>query len=117
MDRPWEGPDGDEGPDENGCTSVPDFNFRRCCSMHDRAYSRAGGLWDRWIADLMLARCIWCFGHWLLAPVYFLGVRCFGWWFWNWSVEQRHTFAQMLWFVAGLGVGVGGHIAWDLIRH
>lgn len=67
----------------DGCTGVPDFNFRKCCERHDRDYSHASSLTRRQ-ADLGLKACI---SQYTLTPiiptVYYVGVRLFGWIFYK----------------------------------
>lgn len=70
----------------NGCTAVPDFNFRHCCVEHDKGYYYGGGLFDRWKADWALKRCIRDAGHPILCWVYFLGVRFFGRFLFAWGI-------------------------------
>lgn len=86
MIAPRDQYDGDEygkdGPDVNGCSWVPDLNFRQCCNKHDRDYGTAKNIWQRWVADWRLKQCIQCQGQWLLGWLYWLGVRVFGAPFW-----------------------------------
>jgi len=65
------------------CTGVPEFGFAACCGQHDIAYG-VGGTWqDRLQADRALRNCIWNSGEPFLALIYYLGVRLFGWLFYN----------------------------------
>lgn len=64
--------------DTDGCTGVPDFNFGKCCDMHDVYYGIGGGEKERIIADRILRYCIRAHGHKKLAWGYWVGVRFFG---------------------------------------
>jgi len=64
----------------NGCTGVPDFDYKKCCDEHDLCYSRTP-LGFRWGCDLEIARCIAAKGgpeHWILGVLYGLGVLVLG---------------------------------------
>ena len=61
----------------DGCSNSPDFNFYDCCSEHDWYYGKSSDL-PRFIADLILAYCIYKKGHRYLSLVYFIAVRRFG---------------------------------------
>ena len=62
----------------NGCTAVPDFDFKACCDAHDRCYCMGGNAADRKKCDDDLRKCIRAKGHWFLSWVYYWGVRAFG---------------------------------------
>lgn len=65
----------------NGCSFVPDWDFKECCDRHDLDYA-AGRTWrDKIRADLRLGRCIWNKARWhkIRAIVYTAGVLVFGW--------------------------------------
>jgi hypothetical protein len=62
----------------DGCTAVPDFDFRSCCERHDRCYASGGTASDRRRCDVELRECIQAAGHPLLAQLYYAGVRAFG---------------------------------------
>lgn len=62
----------------DGCSAVPDFDFRACCVAHDRAYWQGGSCAARAAADRTLAQCLRERGHPQLAGVYYLGVRLGG---------------------------------------
>jgi hypothetical protein len=62
----------------NGCTAVPDFNFKHCCDAHDACYCAGGKEADRKICDQALRACIIAAGHPVLARIYYWGVRAFG---------------------------------------
>jgi hypothetical protein len=66
---------------ENECTCAPEFNFAPCCGTHDLAYEAGGDSNDRLIADQGLFNCIWSSGKPLMALIYYLAVRVFGWMF------------------------------------
>lgn len=87
----------------NGCTGVPDFDWKDCCDQHDRDYQDGGGWFAKFRADWRLAKCIGCkrravgsllrraayaVGHVLLGGVYFVGVRVFGSVFFHWSFSR-----------------------------
>jgi len=60
----------------DGCTGVPDLDFRACCEKHDFAYRN--GTLSRAEADRELRRCIADHGYLLLPWIYWIGVRLFG---------------------------------------
>ena len=64
----------------DGCTLVPDFDFRSCCDQHDVEYRLQ--VVSRKEADQRLRACIRSSGHPLKAELYYLGVRLFGGIFW-----------------------------------
>lgn len=67
----------------NGCTGVPDFDFKDCCDQHDICYCIGGNADDRRLCDLALKECIRARGHPFLARLYYAGVRAFGSAFFN----------------------------------
>jgi hypothetical protein len=77
----------------DGCTAVPDLGFSACCDNHDRHYAtrrhRNGKRISRVAADVALLRCMFrnrkvsVIKRLLLAPVFFAGVRLFGWMHWR----------------------------------
>jgi len=66
----------------DGCTKVPDFDFRACCDEHDIAYMTGKKFWKHKVrSDIRLMGCIMMKGtvaHATIAPIYFLGVSTFG---------------------------------------
>lgn len=72
----------------DGCTSAPDFFYKKCCDDHDRHYTtgthRDGSPITRAAADARLRTCMReagktpVLGRWVLPWVYWLGVRVFG---------------------------------------
>lgn len=65
-----------EGAYSDGCTKAPDFHIRECCEMHDwliryRECSRRE-------ADVLFFKCMWRKKKFILAPIYFIGVRLQG---------------------------------------
>ena len=62
----------------DGCTMVPDFNFRDCCQQHDMGYMNPAT--TRLQDDIALYKCIRSKTPWYspIAMVYFLGVRALG---------------------------------------
>jgi hypothetical protein len=73
----------------NGCSRVPDVNFRGCCDLHDLAYYVGGSLRDKWRADLGLAACIAERQGKVIGWLYFVGVTLFGWTPWHWSYRRK----------------------------
>jgi hypothetical protein len=64
----------------NGCSGVPNFDFKECCDEHDLCYAHTP-LGFRWGCDLELARCIAAHGgpeHWVLGVIYGIGVLVLG---------------------------------------
>jgi hypothetical protein len=70
----------------DGCTGVPDFDFRKCCEAHDRHYAADSTL-SRAEADRRLRLCIQAKGRrkrgglLFYQPVswlYWIGVRALG---------------------------------------
>ena len=62
----------------DGCTLVPDFNFKHCCDEHDIAYWKGGSLAQRKKADIEFRQCIANSNQFLLAGIYYFGVRVGG---------------------------------------
>jgi len=62
----------------DGCTMVPDFNFRDCCQQHDMGYMNPAT--TRYQDDCALYKCIRSKTAWWnpIAGVYFAGVRACG---------------------------------------
>lgn len=67
---------------KNWCTMFPDGNYANCCKEHDFDYSQDGTK-TRLKADKDLRACIESMGHPILARVAYVGVRAFGWMFWE----------------------------------
>ena len=65
------------------CSFAPDLDIGFCCDAHDEAYQRGGSRRDRLAADRELRYCLWRAGRPLAAQIYYLGVRLFGWLFFN----------------------------------
>lgn len=70
----------------DGCTGVPDFWWRECCDEHDRDYTDKK--MTRAKADMKFYRCLrkkakTIFGQWLIAPLYYVGVRLLAKSHWN----------------------------------
>jgi len=61
----------------DGCTMAPDLTFSDCCYEHDIYY--VTGAVNRKEADRCLRKCIAAKGFPVLAWIYWLGVRLFGW--------------------------------------
>lgn len=78
----------------DGCSYSPDFDFCHCCVMHDYLYWRGR---KRSEADALLKKCIIKqgkedgdpIGHFVLAEIYWLAVRTFGWIFWKKHQVQK----------------------------
>ena len=81
----------------DGCTLWPDGDYRGCCVVHDEAYALGGSWLDRLKANLALSKCVAraggktgrlprrvasTAGHWLLAPVMFVGTQVAGSFLW-----------------------------------
>ena len=65
-------------PIPDGCTWVPNFNFRDVCDQHDLDYAAGGTAKDRHRADQALKQGIAQRGHPILAMLYYSGVRLIG---------------------------------------
>lgn len=66
----------------DGCTAVPDFDFGAdCCAEHDMYYQSQEI--TRKEADKRLRQCIQKKGYVVLPWIYWAGVRCLGWYYWN----------------------------------
>lgn len=90
-----------KGYSPNGCTAVPNFDFKLCCDEHDRQYSIPAGPLERFRADWKLMRCIQCksklFARFLIGVIYFTGVRIFGLLFFNYWFQARwHRIADLV---------------------
>lgn len=74
----------------DGCTCAPDFDFVKCCVIHDEDYWRASTEQERKVADDAFYYCIKSHGiekgnKWLytiIAFIYWSAVRVFGKYFW-----------------------------------
>ena len=60
------------------CTGAPDGPARPCCKWHDEDYAARV---PRALADRRLYDCMKSRGLWFRAPIYWLAVRAFGWYF------------------------------------
>lgn len=69
----------------NGCTLVPDFDFKDCCDAHEICYCIGGDSAARIACDVALRQCIKDKGHTIRAWIYYRGVRDFGWAFFNYK--------------------------------
>ena len=66
----------------NNCTLSPEGNWTECCARHDKRYEN--NRLNRKQADELLYRCIKRkSGSSIIAGVYWLGVRAFGWLYYN----------------------------------
>lgn len=63
-----------------------------CCDQHDIAYSQGGDADDRRRADLQLRFCVDQNGHRYWAWVMWVGVRLFGWAYWNAIKREQRTY-------------------------
>lgn len=63
----------------NGCTKAPDLNFKSCCDNHDLAYELKRR--NKYKADYDLMICMLKRGHIILAPLYWVFVSTFGWFY------------------------------------
>lgn len=69
------------GKRSDGCTLIPDGDFRDCCVAHDREYFYGGTVKERRAADERLYQCIRKKkgnGHKFIAPFIWFGVRVGG---------------------------------------
>ena len=66
---------------DDGCTAVPDFDFKHCCMEHDYYY--VTHVISKKEADARLRACIKKQGWRLLPGIYWLGVKLFGGRHWN----------------------------------
>lgn len=60
---------------------APDGTWSGCCKRHDRRY--ANKRLTRYQADKLLYRCIKRKSNALVASIYFIGVRLFGWYYYD----------------------------------
>ena len=63
------------------CTLFPEGNWSECCHQHDRMYGRKTV--SRWVADKLLYKCVRKKSNIVVASIMFIGVRLFGWYFYN----------------------------------
>lgn len=88
------------GWSKDGCSGVPDLIFVLCCDHHDFLYQEGGDKRQRLHADRTFYHCMikrawsnksWVpfFGWFLLANVYYLGVRLFGGKYFNWKESNN----------------------------
>ena len=77
----------------DGCTLVPDFNFREAGEKHDHAYWYGGTKEERKRADKVFREEIKDAGHPVISKIYYAGVRLFGvWWLptkWRWGFGHK----------------------------
>ena len=71
----------------DGCTLVPDHYFVYCCVQHD--YDYADQEKTRFRADCDFLVCIIKAGYPWWGILYFVGVRLFGWRWWNKYRKKR----------------------------
>ena len=70
----------------NSCTLFPDLSWKNCCKQHDVDYERQ--VVSRKEADKKLFICVKSKCK-IVAPIMYIGVRVFGWYFWNKAKEKR----------------------------
>ena len=91
--------------DSDGCTWWPDGDWNSCCLIHDEAY-HYGGTWrDRLFANGRLAKCVARsggkkggtvrrtasrVGHWVMAPVMFIGTQAIGSVLWPYHMKWNN---------------------------
>jgi hypothetical protein len=77
----------------NGCTIVPDISpaVKACCDAHDACYCAGGDADDRLACDRAFRDCIRAAGHPVIADIYYLGVRTFGRFFFNYAANVSDT--------------------------
>lgn len=73
----------------NGCTIVPNVNaaVKACCDAHDACYCAGGDGDDRLACDRAFRDCIRAAGHPNIADIYYMGVRTFGSFFFNYAAN------------------------------
>lgn len=82
----------------DGCTLVPDFDFKDCCNSHDIAYWLGGTPERREHADKVFYRCIRDVKPSFIATLYYYGVRIGGTpylptpWRWGFGWEFGHGY-------------------------
>lgn len=64
----------------NNCTGFLEGNWSRCCARHDKRYESSR--LTRYQADILLYRCTKKKCK-IVAPIMFIGVRLFGWYFYK----------------------------------
>lgn len=70
---------------EDQCTFAPDLDVGSCCAAHDIAYAVGGNEFDRYDADVDFYYCIRAKNRPIVAVIYYIGVRTFGWLFFNYG--------------------------------
>lgn len=70
---------------DDNCTLWPEGTWSECCALHDRRYENKR--LTRYQADKLLFRCVNRKSNIKMAIVMFLGVRLFGWFFYNKSTD------------------------------
>ena len=70
-----------DGMGDNHCTASPDGTWGTCCKRHDKRYENKR--LTRYQADKLLYRCIKRYSNAIIGSIYWLGVRLFGWYFYN----------------------------------
>lgn len=75
----------------NNCTCFPDIileiNHSVCCKLHDFNYGKQHI--SRWTADKRFFKCLKKKTYLLVAVLMWLGVRAFGWYWWNKSKRSK----------------------------
>ncbi len=68
----------------DGCSSIPDLNFKKCCEIHDYFYRNPNPKISRAYVDQQFRKCMQQKWPGVVMPwVYWAGVRMFGWVAWN----------------------------------
>lgn len=77
----------------NGCTLVPNISpaVKACCDTHDGCYCVGGDSDDRLACDRAFRDCIRAAGYPLIADIYYMGVRTFGTFFFNYAQNETET--------------------------
>jgi len=73
----------------SGCNVVPEGNWGECCIDHDKRYREGGWFLARLRADWELFKCVWGNKNPFAAMLYFIGVRCFGMWAFQYGKERE----------------------------
>ena len=58
----------------DGCSAIPDFNFRHCCKLHDLAYWKGGTEEEKIQANDQFNQCVSQVNHKVIGRVHFLFV-------------------------------------------
>lgn len=88
----------------DGCTCSPDFNFKEVCNVHDIDYNFGGTEKDRKRADIKLFKGILKKKNIVIAVIYYVAVRAFGWT--GYKYNGKPTFIQRYGRIKGLYIPI-----------